>query len=57
MGGSRILPLVKQVYFFFGPWLLVCQFIEISNQMELNGKVSNSENKNLFNTLLNIRMV
>ena len=30
----------------------MCQFIEISNQMELNGKVSNFENKNLFNTLL-----
>ena len=25
--------------FFLGPWLLVCQFIEISNQMELNGEV------------------
>ena len=22
-----------------GPWLLVCQFVEISNQMELNGEV------------------
>ena len=26
------------------------QFIEISNQMELNGEVSNFEDKNLFNT-------
>ena len=28
---------VKWVHFFLGPWLLVCQFLEISNQMELNG--------------------
>ena len=30
----------------------MCQFIEISNQMELNGKVSNIEQKNLYNTIL-----
>ena len=29
-------PFVKWVHFFLGPWLLVYQFIEISNQMELN---------------------
>ena len=33
-------PIVKWVNFFLGPWLLVCQSIEISNQMESNGKVS-----------------
>ena len=47
-----ILPLVKWVHFFLGPWLLVCQFIEISNQMEVNGEVTNFGWKNLFNTLL-----
>ena len=26
-----------------GTWLFVCQFIEISNQMVLNGEVSNFE--------------
>ena len=31
--------------FFLGPWLLVYQFVEISNQMELNGEVSNFEKK------------
>ena len=41
-----ILPLVKRVHFFLGPWLLVCQFIEISNQMELIREVSNFEKKN-----------
>ena len=28
---------VKWIHFFLGPWLLVSQFIKISNQMELNG--------------------
>ena len=36
-----ILPHEKYVHFFVGPWLLVRQFIEISNQTELNGEVSN----------------
>ena len=27
-----------------GPWLLVYQFVEISNQIEVNGHVSNFEN-------------
>ena len=40
-GYGWILPLVKWVNFFLGPWLLVCQFVEISNQMELNGEVRN----------------
>ena len=36
------LPLIKQIHFYLGPWLLVCQFIEISNETELNGEVSNT---------------
>ena len=31
---GQILPFVKWLHFFLGPWVLVCQFIEISNQME-----------------------
>ena len=38
-----ILPLKKWVHFFLGPWLLVCQFTDISNQMESTGEVSNVE--------------
>ena len=34
-----------------GPWFLVCQFIEISNQIEVNGHISNFEQKKLYNTL------
>ena len=45
-GQGWILPLEKRVHFFLGPWLLVCSFIEISNQMELNGEVWNFEQKN-----------
>ena len=44
--------IVKWIRFFLGPWLLVCQFIEISNQMEVNGDVTNFGWKNLFYTLL-----
>ena len=36
-----ILSLIKWVHFFLGPWLLVCQFINIFNQMELTGEVLN----------------
>ena len=36
-----VLPLEKWVHFFLGPWRLVCQFIDISNQIEVNGHVSN----------------
>ena len=36
--------LLKNKYIFLGLWLLVCQFIEISDQMELNGEISNVEN-------------
>ena len=51
-GQEWILPLEKWVHFFLGPWLLVCQFIDISNQMESTGEVSNVEQKNLYNGLL-----
>ena len=34
-------PSCKTATFFLGPWLLVCQFIEISNQIEVTGQVSN----------------
>ena len=51
-GQGLILPLKKWMHFFLGPWLLVCQFIEISNQMEPTGEVSNVEQKKLFNGLL-----
>ena len=47
-GQGWILPLETRVHFFFGPWLIVCQFIEIFNQMELNGKVSNFEKKEII---------
>ena len=40
-GYGWILLLIKWVHFFLGPWLLVCQFVEISNQMELNDEVWN----------------
>ena len=36
-------PYWKTSTFFFDPWLLVCQFIEISNQMELTFEISNFE--------------
>ena len=34
-----ILPHEKWIHFFLGPWHLVCQFIEISNQIKVNGEV------------------
>ena len=40
-------PFFKISTFFLDPWLLVCQFVEISNQMESNGEVSNLE-QNVF---------
>ena len=40
-GQGLILPLEKLMHFFLGPWLLVCQFIDISNQMEPTGEVAN----------------
>ena len=51
-GLEWILPLEKWGHFFLGPWLLVCQFIDISNQMESTGEVSNVEQKKLYNGLL-----
>ena len=45
---SDVLPLEKHMHFFFGPWLLVGQFIEISNQM---AKSQTPDKKN-SNTLL-----
>ena len=44
-GQEWILTFVKWVHFFLGPWLLVYQFIENYNQMELNDEVSNFEKK------------
>ena len=53
MYGTWVNPhFCKMATFFIGPWLLVCQFMEISNQMESNGKVSNFEMKNLCNSVL-----
>ena len=44
MGGAGVdPPSWKTDTFFLGPWLLVCQFIEICNQMEITGAVSNFE--------------
>ena len=44
-----ILPLKKLVHFFLGPWLLVCQFIDIFNQKETTGELSNIERIFLYN--------
>ena len=38
-------PLEKLTHFVLGPWLLVCQFIDICNQMETTGEVSSVEQK------------
>ena len=54
-GQGLILPLEKRVHLFLGPWLLVCQFIEVSDQMELNSEVSNIEQKNY--TILSIYII
>ena len=51
-GQEWIVPLEKWMHFFLGPWLLGCQFIDIFNQMESTGEVSNVEQKKLFNGLL-----
>ena len=37
--------LEKRIQIFFGHWLLLCHFIEISNQMDVIGEVSNFEKK------------
>ena len=53
MGGTGVDPTPRKMNtFFLSPWLLVFQFIEISNQMEPTGEVSNVEQKNLYNALL-----
>ena len=44
-GAAMNPPFCKMGAFFLGPWLLVYQFIEISNQMEANGEVLNFEKK------------
>ena len=48
MGGSGVDPPPRKIIYFF----LVCQFIDISNQIEVNGHVSNFENNFLYNRLL-----
>ena len=52
MGVARVDPPPKNELIFFGPWLLVCQFIDISNQMEPTGEVSNVEQKKKYNALI-----
>ena len=41
VGGPGVDPPPKKTHFFSGAWLLVCQFIGISNQMEPTGEVAN----------------
>ena len=42
-------PFEKRIQFFLGPWLLVCQFIKISIQMEPTGYCyANVEQRNLI---------
>ena len=52
--GARVNPqsCKNEYIFFLGPWLLVCQLIEISNQMGPTGEASNIEQINLFNASL-----
>ena len=45
------------MHFFLGPWFLVCQFIDISNQMEQTGKVANILQNNLYNALSNKKKI
>ena len=40
-GKGRSSLLKNEYIFFLGPWLLGCQFLGISNQMEVNDEVSN----------------
>ena len=60
-GQGSILRFVILMEFFLGPWLDVCQFVEISNQMESNGEVTSIERIFLYNAalynffLLNVR--
>ena len=52
VGHGSIFHFVIWIDFFLGPWLEVCQFVEISNQIESNGAVSNFEMKILCNSVL-----
>ena len=40
-GQGSILPFVIWIDFFLGPWIVVGQFIDISNQIEPIGEVAN----------------
>ena len=51
-GQGSILRFVILMEFFLGPWLDVCQFVEISNQMESNGEVTSIERIFLYNATL-----
>ena len=51
-GQGKILILEKRIHFFFGPWLLVCQFLENSNQMNINGNVLYFEQCFFVNSVL-----
>ena len=51
-GQGSILRFVILIHFFLGPWLDVCQFVEISNQMESNGEVTSIERIFLYNAAL-----
>ena len=48
-GQGSILRFVNWIDFFLGPWLVVGQFIDISNQIEPTGEVANILQKNLYN--------
>ena len=48
---AEISSLSEQRFEMFKKHTLVCQFIEISNQMELTCEVSSFEYKNLYNAL------
>ena len=52
-GQESILRFAILIDFFLGPWLVVCQFIDISNQIEPTGEVANILQKNLYNAALN----
>ena len=51
-GQGSILRFVIWIDFFLGPWLVVCQFVEIFNQMESNGDVTSIERFFLYNATL-----
>ena len=51
-GQGSILCFVIWIDFFLGPWLVVGQFIDISNQIEPTGEVANILQKKLYNAAL-----